>query len=168
MSTSMPFERLYAPTIDELNLVFSDYTFSEMLQVRQISALYTGAKKGSNVSVHIKMFPRRLSKDKRFMNVFNTESEKTLNVKSTHFATLLEYGVKSEMPYLISRLSEGKLVNEFLDSGVLDSNSSAKVVHGVCVALSALHEEDVVHGDIRPENIYINAHNQLNCRLERR
>ena len=100
MINYMPFERLSAPSIDELNAIFSQYQITERILVGHISASYIAKK--NDVLYHAKVFPRRFIENKIFVSKFHEVAHIMTRVSSPHFIPLVDYGVEAGMPYLVS------------------------------------------------------------------
>jgi serine/threonine protein kinase len=73
-----------------------------------------------------------------------------------------EYSESSEMmdtvPYLIFETATGSLKNIIMQKH-LDLAWKLGVIHGFLLGLSQLHQEKIVHQDIKPSNILIFGHN---------
>jgi eukaryotic-like serine/threonine-protein kinase len=72
-----------------------------------------------------------------------------------------EYSAPSEIfpvPYLIFETADGSLKNVIMNKN-LNLAWKLGVIHGFLVGLSQLHQEKIVHQDIKPSNILIFGHN---------
>lgn len=50
---------------------------------------------------------------------------------------------------------EGLTVAQVLETGIYHPRGAKKVLAGVCAGLSVLHQEGIVHRDVKPENVII-------------
>ena len=61
-------------------------------------------------------------------------------------------------PYLVGEYLEGEELADYVTKrGPLEPRLAAKVGRQVCQALAAAHERDVIHRDMKPENIFVLA-----------
>ena len=56
---------------------------------------------------------------------------------------------------MLEEFIEGVTVSEVMESGNYHRSGTRKVIRSVCRALSVLHERNLVHRDVKPENVMI-------------
>ncbi|HXN24554.1 MAG TPA: serine/threonine-protein kinase [Candidatus Dormibacteraeota bacterium] len=71
--------------------------------------------------------------------------------------TLHDMGVEetSTTPYLVMEFIEGQALNELLPKGRVPFPKACAWAGDVATALAAVHRKGVIHGDIKPANIFI-------------
>jgi serine/threonine protein kinase len=85
------------------------------------------------------------------------EAELAKRVDCKHLVRVMAYALSLDMgPYIVMELLEGlDLFEHVARSGPLTSHQTASIVAQLCVALEALHGADVIHRDVKPENIVL-------------
>jgi len=88
---------------------------------------------------------------------FKREAEAASQVKSPHVVQTFDYGVTSDgVPFIVMEHLEGRdLGQEILALGPLDPARVVTVVAQVSKALAKAHAANVLHRDIKPDNIFL-------------
>jgi serine/threonine protein kinase len=88
---------------------------------------------------------------------FQREAEAASRVRHENVIEVYDVGRTSEgRPYLVSELLEGDDLGDRLKrEGKLELGLAVYVVRQVCAALEAAHGENVVHRDMKPENLFL-------------
>ncbi len=68
-----------------------------------------------------------------------------------------EVGVDGGRPFLVMDLVEGRTLDELVEQGPLEPSRAATIAASVADALAAAHSTGLVHRDVKPENILIEA-----------
>ena len=66
-----------------------------------------------------------------------------------------DFGWHDGRPFMVSELLEGETLRALLDAGPLAPATAAGLTMQVADGLNAAHRASVVHGDLRPENVFI-------------
>jgi serine/threonine protein kinase len=66
-----------------------------------------------------------------------------------------DFGWHAGRPFMVSELLEGETLRARLGSGPLDAATAAGFAMQIADGLNAAHRVGVVHGDIRPENVFV-------------
>jgi len=70
---------------------------------------------------------------------------------------LYELGADEHAFYLVSELVHGRSLAELLDAGALSDRDVARVGAALCDALAHAHAREVVHRDVKPQNVMVVA-----------
>jgi len=105
----------------------------------------------------------------KVLNVFSKRKAKTFNSEFIKLSTLnhpnlikvYDYGFLHDgKPYFTMEYIEGKDLREFLrDENNLKHIS--EIISQILSALKYLHSKDILHGDIKPENIMVTSDNKI-------
>lgn len=89
---------------------------------------------------------------KRFYREFKILSR----LENSHIVTI--YGLaldENNLPYAICEFIEGRNLRSILQEGPLDWQRACKILIQVCEAMNYAHEQQVVHRDLKPDNIML-------------
>lgn len=87
---------------------------------------------------------------------FEEHLSKLLILDGAHVGSLLEAGKFGDRLYLVGNRHEKSLA-VFLDEmgGTLSTDEAVAIVEQIARALAELHAHEIVHGDVRPENMFV-------------
>jgi serine/threonine-protein kinase len=88
---------------------------------------------------------------------FQREARAAARVKSPHAVQCFDHGITAAgLPFIVMELLEGEPVRARLDRGErFDLGETAEILTQVARALSAAHKADIVHRDIKPDNVFV-------------
>ncbi len=91
---------------------------------------------------------------------FKREAEAASQVKSPHVVQTFDYGLTSDgVPFIVMEYLEGRdLGQEIAEKGALDPARVVAIVTQVSKALSKAHAANLLHRDIKPDNIFLCHH----------
>jgi hypothetical protein len=98
----------------------------------------------------------RLGAAERAVNVIGFEVCRTVLgalPQGPHHPTLVAYGDIEATPYLVMEFVEGGRLNDWLSRAPLSPEEVARLGSAVAVALDELHRRDVIHLDLKPNNV---------------
>ncbi|WEK33615.1 MAG: serine/threonine-protein kinase [Candidatus Pseudobacter hemicellulosilyticus] len=85
---------------------------------------------------------------------FQRESEIMKSIQHHHIVKIMEVHLDAELPYIVMQLIEGGDLRGLLRThGTLDITTIIRLAFHMTEALHAIHEQAVVHRDVKPENI---------------
>ena len=79
-------------------------------------------------------------------------------LRSDHIVPLIDFGVHGQYGgvwCVLSREESPNLVRHVKSQGSLDSHETCEILISLCDALISLHNEDKVHGNLKPSNVFI-------------
>ena len=91
---------------------------------------------------------------------FEREARAAAQIKSPHVVHTYDHGVMpSGVPYIVMELLQGESLGERLERGEpFDPRAAAIIVQHVAKALGQAHKLGIVHRDIKPDNVFLVAH----------
>ncbi|HEY5885146.1 MAG TPA: protein kinase [Pyrinomonadaceae bacterium] len=97
--------------------------------------------------------------DPRAADRFRREAQAAARLKHPNAVTILDFGTSEEgLQYLVMDLVEGESLRQILkQQGPLTPSASAEIIKQVCAALDEAHRLNIIHRDIKPDNIIVNA-----------
>jgi len=112
-------------------------------------------------TVAIKLLPKAFAADSMALDRFGKEARAASALNHPRICTVHDIGDLHSQPFLVMEFLEGQSlrdrirdkplpVSEFLDLGIQ-----------ICDALRAAHEKGIVHGDVKPANIFVTTNGQV-------
>jgi serine/threonine protein kinase len=86
---------------------------------------------------------------------FETEAMIVPTLKGPHVPAFVAVGDLVRTPYLVTEWVEGRVLEDMLAGGPLAPADVARVGAALADALHSLHQQDVVHLDVKPENVIL-------------
>jgi WD40 repeat protein len=110
--------------------------------------------------VAVKVLKPELAADAKERGRFEQEARKAAAVRHDHVITVYQVGHAQDfpLPYLVMEYLEGETLSDRLRrQGVLEPRSAAQTVLQVALGLAAAHARGLVHRDVKPSNILLEA-----------
>jgi len=151
------------------------YQLREKLGEGGMGQVYACSRPGDQRVFAVKLLPGRLIEDEGERRNFMRECEVLAKLKHPHILAVLDYGVAGNLPYLVTELcvdARGQPCSlAALQSRRISHRVEAHVVvtvfPQVCWALSFIHQQGLVHRDVKPENVLVqeDARGNVSARL---
>ncbi len=75
---------------------------------------------------------------------------------------IFDFGVAQGLRFITMEFFEGEnLITRLRRTGTMAAHEAMGVIRQICEGLQAAHSEDVIHRDLKPHNILINAQNEI-------
>ncbi len=88
---------------------------------------------------------------------FETERQVLARLSHRNIARLLDSGIDEGDGWLVMELIEGERIDRYVADRGLGLNARLELIHQVADALSAAHRQLIVHRDVKPGNVMIDA-----------
>jgi WD40 repeat protein len=114
--------------------------------------------------VAVKVLKPQFAGDPRERLRFEEEARKAAAVRHDHIVTVHRVGHASDsaLPYLVMEYLEGEtLASRLWRARVLPPREAAEVVRQLALGLAAAHARGLVHRDVKPSNILLEARSRL-------
>ncbi len=86
---------------------------------------------------------------------FSAEARILAGLRHPKVVEVLDYGVFQDAPFLVMELLPGGSLRTRLAHGPLTVSAAVVLAHDLLEALGAAHRLDVLHRDVKPENIFL-------------
>ena len=108
--------------------------------------------------VAIKLLRKEYLTDRTAIERFKLEARAAARIHHPNVTSILDFGVTNGNFYLVMEYLEGYSLRQQLKAnGALSIKDTVKIAIQVCDALDAAHKSNIVHKDLKPDNIFINA-----------
>ncbi len=133
------------------------YEIEKIIGEGGMARVYLALHKALNRKVAIKVMDRQHGADSESSNRFLREARIVANLTHPNIVTIHDVGEHDGHNYLVMEfLPNGKTLKDKMKLGV-DSQYALSIVRQVATALKAAHEKNIVHRDIKPDNIMFRA-----------
>lgn len=107
--------------------------------------------------VALRLLPREAATDPRFTRRFNHELRIAEQLDDPHVVTVHAFGEIDGRLYVDSELIDGPSLQTVLAGGPLDAARAVELVEQVATALDSAHAKGLVHLDVMPSNVLLDA-----------
>jgi serine/threonine protein kinase/formylglycine-generating enzyme required for sulfatase activity len=133
------------------------YEIEKIIGKGGMATVYLALHKALNRKVAIKVMNRQDGADSEYSNRFLREARIVANLTHPNIVTIHDVGEHDGHNYLVMELlPSGVTLKDKIKAGV-DSQYALSIVRQVATALKVAHEKNIVHRDIKPDNIMFRA-----------
>jgi eukaryotic-like serine/threonine-protein kinase len=129
------------------------YRIEERLGMGGVGAVYLGTQLALGRSVAIKLLHEGL--DPSFRTRFEREAKALAALRHPNIVSVTDYGVDDVTPYLVMEKLEGETLGERLSRGPLLPEHVLELTRQLLRALGFVHEQGLVHRDLKPGNLFL-------------
>ncbi len=126
-----------------------------------MGSIWVGHHGGLDTEVAVKFVASQLAQNNPdALRRFEREARAAAKIKSPHVVHTYDHGVmQSGVPYIVMELLQGESLGDRLERGkALKLRETAIVVQHIAKALTQAHKLGIVHRDIKPDNVFLVAH----------
>ena len=105
--------------------------------------------------VAIKVLPPALAQDAAALTRFEREAKLLASLSHPNILTLYDVGSEAGVSFVVMELLQGENLQARIDRAPLPWPDSLDVALAVADGLEAAHANTIVHGDLKPENIFV-------------
>ena len=96
--------------------------------------------------------------DEAFRERFGDEARRAASVAHPNVVTVFDEGREGEDSFMVMEYVRGKTLRDIIaDRGPLPAHEAARIVSQIAAALDAAHEAGVIHCDVKPANVIVDA-----------
>jgi len=155
--------RTEAPDITEIDMVRQElneeYEIVEELGRGGMAIVFKAKEKQLDREVAIKVLPFSLAFDKEFVERFQREARTSARLEHPNIIPIYRVGKSGRIIYFVMKFLRGKPLSSVLTArGSLPPAEIKKILAEVGRALAYAHKKEIVHRDIKPDNIMFDEH----------
>ena len=150
-------EGFVAPTPEELARQIPNLEVSELLGQGGMGVVYKGRQPLLDRHVAIKVLRPDYQTDGEFQERFLREARTLAKLRHPYIVTVYDIGKAGELYYLVMEFVEGANLRQLLVDRSVTERDTLEFVPQIAEALQHAHEAGVVHRDVKPENVLVDA-----------
>ncbi len=132
------------------------YTVQDKIGTGGMAIVYRGIDDVLGRTVAIKTMLPQYANDKSFAARFKQEAQAAAALQSPYIVSVYDWGRDSDTYYIIMEYLRGTdLKSGIRKHGALDCRKVAQIGSQIAQALSVAHRHDIIHRDIKPQNIMV-------------
>lgn len=121
-----------------------------------MSTVYKGRDQKLNRYVAIKVLKSEYREDKNFVRKFREEAQAAACLAHPNIVNVYDVGEEMGIHYIVMELVEGITLKNYIErKGKLTIKEATSIAIQVSMGLEVAHNNDIVHRDIKPQNVMI-------------
>jgi len=145
------------PSLEELNAILPNYEFLAFVAKGGMGAVYLARQRSLDREVAIKILPPEMSGDQQFRERFITEAKAMACLHHPNLIMVYDFGEVNEMFYIVMEFVNGYSLHEAAGGNAILPEEAVRLVRDVARALAYAHGNNILHRDVKPANILIEA-----------
>ena len=132
------------------------YLVGERIGIGGMAEVYQGQDSVLGRTVAIKVMLPQYAEDPQFTARFRQEAAAAANLQSPYIVNVYDWGQDSSTSFIVMEYVRGSdLKTAITQRGAINQRKVAEIGSQVCQALSVAHGLDIIHRDIKPQNIMV-------------
>ncbi|MFN8637038.1 MAG: protein kinase [Chloroflexota bacterium] len=134
------------------------YDLGEQLGVGGMGFVYRAEHRLLRQPRAVKILQPHLAADETFLRMFYREARLAASLDHPNIVPVYDVGQADGQHYLAMALLDGRPLNQLLRaSGPLPPDRAARVVRQLADALQYAHDRNILHRDVKPANVFVDA-----------
>ncbi len=132
------------------------YEIGERIGVGGMAEVYSAQDSVLGRIVAVKVMLSKYAEDEDFSRRFRQEAAAAANLQSPYIVNVYDWGHDLGTYFIVMEYVRGSdLKSAIKQRGAINQRKVAEIGSQVCQALSVAHAQDIVHRDIKPQNIMV-------------
>ena len=133
------------------------FLIQQRLGAGAFGAVYRAIDPTLDREVALKVPHKELQKDARAVERFLREARAAARLQHPHIVPVYETGADGDSSYIASAFIAGRSLADTIDDGRFEPRRAARIVAALAEALHAAHQQGIIHRDVKPANILLDA-----------
>jgi eukaryotic-like serine/threonine-protein kinase len=136
----------------------SRYELMEPIGRGGMATIYRARDQRMNRLVAVKVLREVYSTDRKFITRFQMEARAASSLTHPNIVQVYDYGQSADNYYIVMEFIQGVDLRRYLKTHhILDVDQAIAIAHDVALGLGAAHRKNIVHRDVKPQNIMVNG-----------
>ncbi len=132
------------------------YQILQLLRKGSFAEIYLAKHVHVGTQAAIKVLNSKLTEEE--IDLFRTEAHTISRLSHPNIVRLLDFGVEDRVPYLVMQYASGGSLRQRLPQHIpLPPEAVLPFIQQVASTLQYVHDQHIIHRNIKPENILLNA-----------
>ena len=133
------------------------YQIVSLLGVGGMAQVYRARDTALDREVAVKVLPPALARDPNYVQRFRDEGRRVAALDHPNIVPVYQFGEEGDLLFLVMPLLHESLRDRLQRLGVLDPATAVGITTEIARALDAAHALGIVHRDVKPENVLLDA-----------
>nr|WP_077300299.1 Stk1 family PASTA domain-containing Ser/Thr kinase [Virgibacillus pantothenticus] len=112
--------------------------------------------------VALKSLRLEYANDQEFIARFDREAHAATSLNHPHIVNIYDVGEEDHLLYMVMEYVKGMTLKEYIQNkGPLDVAEALEIMQQITGAIAHAHANDIVHRDIKPQNILVDTNGQV-------
>jgi eukaryotic-like serine/threonine-protein kinase len=139
-------------------LIAGRYELEELVGSGGMSSVYRAHDKLLERTVALKILHEQFTRDDAYVERFRREARAVAQLAHPNIVTVIDRGEQDGRQFIVFEYVDGMNLKELLDQeGPLEPREAIELALQVARGLSFAHENGLVHRDVKPQNVLIDA-----------
>ncbi len=144
--------------MDKARIILDKYLLLHEIGRGGMAQVFYGVQLNLARPVAVKQIHTSLAKKRNYQRLFEKEAKILGSLEHENIVGIIDYGRDEENYFIIMNYVNGLSLRDLLDlSGVLPQRVALYIIKNVLFALEYAHSKGILHRDMKPSNILINA-----------
>ncbi len=113
-------------------------------------------------SVALKILPPDMTRNEELLARFRREAESAARLDHPNLVEIYAIGVDQGLNFIVMAFVEGQNLQEILEEKkLLAPKEAARIAYEVARGLKAVHDEGIIHRDIKPPNVLVSSKGEV-------
>lgn len=135
--------------------VVRGYELRNLLGEGGFGAVYRAYQPAVKREVALKVILPEFANHPDFIRSFESEAQIIARLEHLHIVPLYDFWRDPDGAFLVMRLLKGGSLRGLIEQGPLSLDKAARMLNQVAAALHTAHRNDIIHRDIKPDNVLI-------------
>ena len=138
------------------NLLGGRYLLKDRVGAGGMASVYRAVDQVLDRTVAVKIMLPQYASDATFAARFKQEAQAAAGLSSPYIVGVYDWGKDGDTYYIVMEYLRGTDLKSGIRShGALDPKKVAQIGSQICGALSVAHKHEIIHRDIKPQNIMV-------------
>lgn len=139
-------------------MIVDRYEIMGQIGTGGMADVYKARDNKLNRFVAVKVMKSEFREDSTFIKKFTREAQAAAGLANPNIVNVFDVGEDNGVYFIVMELVEGITLKEYIrKKGKLSVREATSIAIQVCMGLDAAHAQNIVHRDVKPQNIIIST-----------